>query len=378
MTQPNRASFTDFVDTFDVARYRAAPDDWVVAVSDVVNSTVAITNGRYKDVNMAGAAAIASILNACGRDDLPFAFGGDGAVVLVPPELREISAKALAATRRMCKEVIGLDLRGALIPISEIKKRGREILIASHDLGSGRMLAMLSGGGIEVAERLCKSPEGAVFAVEASQEDPDLTGLSCRWEPLKSGRGVILSVLVRARDETSLLPAVYRDIYSRIAAIVGTDSPAQTARLSVRWPPGALATETQMKGRAGRFKRLCRILLEGVVQHLSQFTGKALFGFDARAYNESLPRHSDYRKYSDALRMVIDCTPAEAEAVRRLLNEAWRNGAIDYGTHMAGAALMTCFVRNLEEGRHVHFIDGADGGYALAASDMKQRMAATR
>ena len=39
------------------------------------------------------------------------------------------------------------------------------------------------------------------------------------------------------------------------------------------------------------------------------------------------------------------------------------------------AALMTCFVRKTEAAGHIHFIDGADCGYALAALDMKQRMA---
>jgi hypothetical protein len=34
---------------------------------------------------------------------------------------------------------------------------------------------------------------------------------------------------------------------------------------------------------------------------------------------------------------------------------------------------MTCLVFE-RGGQQVHFVDGADGGYALAAKDMKQRM----
>ena len=73
--------------------------------------------------------------------------------------------------------------------------------------------------------------------------------------------------------------------------------------------------------------------------------------------------------------MVIDCTAAQADAIRAVLDAEWKRGTIDYGTHTANAALMTCFVRNTEETGHIHFIDGADGGYALAAADMKRRMA---
>jgi hypothetical protein len=76
--------------------------------------------------------------------------------------------------------------------------------------------------------------------------------------------------------------------------------------------------------------------------------------------------------------MVIDCTPAQAESICALLDAEWKTGAIDYGTHIAAAALMTCFVRSTEDAGHIHFIDGADGGYARAAAEMKQKMARAR
>jgi Protein of unknown function (DUF3095) len=43
--------------------------------------------------------------------------------------------------------------------------------------------------------------------------------------------------------------------------------------------------------------------------------------------------------------------------------------------------MMTCLVFSLQESRHVHFIDGADGGFALAALQLKaqlQNLAAVR
>ena len=212
--------FTDFADAFDAAHYKPVPNDWAIAVSDIISSTEAIAAGRYKDVNMAGAATIACVLNACGRDDLPFAFGGDGAVVLVPPEFHASAKGAIRATQRMCREAMGLQLRGSLIPMAEIRKRGRDVLVAAHDLGSGRLLAMLAGGGTETAETLCKSPDGAPFVLtdgpKNEESESDLTGLSCRWQPLTPKNGTIMALVVHARDAASALPSVYRDIYARI------------------------------------------------------------------------------------------------------------------------------------------------------------------
>jgi len=122
-----------------------------------------------------------------------------------------------------------------------------------------------------------------------------------------------------------------------------------------------LALEAHSTGRKDEAKRRRRILLE---------TGMCLAVAGER--NDApqvrwtnLPRQSsapyDYRKYSDSLRMVIDCTQAQADDIVALLETEHRRGGIDFGTHRAGAALMTCFVRNTQEAGHVHFIDGAEG-----------------
>jgi hypothetical protein len=46
-----------------------------------------------------------------------------------------------------------------------------------------------------------------------------------------------------------------------------------------------------------------------------------------------------------------------------------------FGVHAAEAALMTCIITDLQA-NHVHFVDGANGGYALAAKQMKAQLRA--
>ena len=52
-----------FRSLMDPARYTALPDDWTIGVADVVQSTKAIAEKRYKAVNMAGAAVITALID---------------------------------------------------------------------------------------------------------------------------------------------------------------------------------------------------------------------------------------------------------------------------------------------------------------------------
>jgi hypothetical protein len=96
--------------------------------------------------------------------------------------------------------------------------------------------------------------------------------------------------------------------------------------------------------------------------------------YDAPAYREEVRRNSDYRKVADTLHMVLDCTAAQSVAIEAYLERLRTQGKIAYGLHRADRALMTCLVFSLEESRHVHFVDGADGGYALAALQLKAQL----
>ncbi|NOT38977.1 MAG: DUF3095 family protein, partial [Alphaproteobacteria bacterium] len=143
MDAPTVASFAE---ALDPANYVSLPGDWFVAVGDVVQSTNAIQAGRYKDVNLAGAATIVGILNACPGRDLPFAFGGDGGVVLVPADLAQQATEALKGVQQVARNALTLDIRCALIPLKAVRAQGRDVKLAYQTLGPKRRLAMMSGG----------------------------------------------------------------------------------------------------------------------------------------------------------------------------------------------------------------------------------------
>src|SRR5271169_4170055 len=104
-------AFRGFASLMDPALYSPLPDDWTVGVADIVESTKAIAAQRYKAVNMAGAAVIASVTNALDGREFPFVFGGDGASFAIAPDDLAAAREALAATAIWVEENLDLVMR---------------------------------------------------------------------------------------------------------------------------------------------------------------------------------------------------------------------------------------------------------------------------
>src|SRR6187549_1895038 len=209
--------FRGFGSLMDPAMYSPLPDDWTIGVADIVESTKAIANQRYKAVNMAGAAVIAAVTNALDGREFPFVFGGDGASFAVSPDDLDRARGALAATATWVKHDLDLVMRVALVPIKDIRAQGLDVRVARFGPSKNVSYAMFSGGGLGWAEAAMKRGEFAVPKA-APGTQPDLTGLSCRFEEIPSARGLILSVLVvpaRAAD-----PAAFRKVIEEIIALV--------------------------------------------------------------------------------------------------------------------------------------------------------------
>src|SRR6201995_611451 len=122
--------FRGFERLMDPALYSPLPNDWIIGVSDIVESTKAIAANRYKAVNRAGAAVIAAVTNALEGREFPFVFGGDGASFAVGPDDVAAARSALAATAAWVKEDLDLAMRVALIPVAAIRAQGLDVRVA--------------------------------------------------------------------------------------------------------------------------------------------------------------------------------------------------------------------------------------------------------
>ncbi len=371
-TLPVRRGFRSLMDP---ARYTPLPEDWTVGIADVVQSTKAIAEKRYKAVNMAGAAVIASVTNALGAREFPFVFGGDGASFAVSPGDAGKAREALAATAAWADGELGLTLRVALVPVAEIRRHGLDVRVARYGPSENLSYAMFSGGGLAWADAAIKRGEFAVTPAPAGSW-PDLTGLSCRFEQFRAARGVVLAVLIVPLPGAD--PAAFRALTEEIVTLVenspdaGRPLPAQGPQM--RWPPQGVELETHTLPGGGRFRR-ARVLARTLLYFLVMRSGLRVGNFVPAVYLQQVVENSDFRKYDDGLRMIIDCTPELADRLERRLAAA--AGTALYGLHRQDAAMMTCFTPSASRGDHVHFVDGAQGGYAAAASVLKAALAAS-
>jgi hypothetical protein len=128
------------------------------------------------------------------------------------------------------------------------------------------------------------------------------------------------------------------------------------------------------RGPLGKWLALTRtrliVVLGNFLMKLRVRTGDTDWG----RYKETLVRNSDVRKFVDIYRQILAGTEAQREALNRWLEERYARGELIYGLHVTDRAHMTCLVFNYA-GRHLHFIDGADGGLFLAARAFKERAA---
>jgi hypothetical protein len=366
------AVFRGFGSLMDPALYSPLPDDWTIGVADIVESTKAIAAQRYKAVNMAGASVIAAVTNALEGREFPFVFGGDGASFAVSPDDLARARDGLAATATWVKEDLDLAMRVALVPVAAVRAQGLDVRVARFGPSPNLSYAMFSGGGLGWADAAMKRGEFAV-APAPSGTQPDLAGLSCRFEEIPSVHGLILSVLVvpaRGAD-----PPAFRKVIEDVIALSerspDAGRPVPPGGPPLRWPPAGVEYEARAARGGSLLKRRGVVLAVTLWAYVVMRLGIKVGNFVPKTYVQQVVENSDFRKYDDGLRMILDCTPELEQALTQILVAAAASGIVRYGLHRQDAAMMTCFTPSVMRSDHVHFIDGARGGYASAATALK-------
>lgn len=369
--------FLHFEDVADPMLYRPLPDGWSLALADIVDSTGAIDRGHYKSVNMAGAGVISGILNALGRHDLPFVFGGDGAVVAVPPSAIETTRDALSRVQSWIADDVNLTLRAAIVPVSDVRQHGLDVRVARFQASDAVSYAMFSGGGNNWADLQMKEGRYSVEAAPTGSR-PDLTGLSCRWNAIEATYGKVVSII--ATPGKSGDAVAFRSLVSEIVALVNEDGrgghpvPVDGPKLGFIREGLALEANALSGDTLSRLRKRVWISFQTFLISALYLLRMPLGRFDAVSYKKAVASNTDFRKFDDGLKMTVDVDEARLAKIKARLEGAARDGICYYGLHEQDAALMTCIVPSPLSRDHMHFVDGAEGGYARAAMSLKAQM----
>ena len=365
----------EFREITEPGSYVEVPRSALLVLTDVRGSTRAIEAGRYRDVNALGVATIIALCNAMADLEVPYVFGGDGATLLIPASRQRAAERALRAVRALADTSFELELRAGIVPMAELIDAGHVGRAARFRVSPHTRLAMFSGSAFTTAERWLKDPAlGPRYEVSTEGESAaSFEGFECRWQPLESRRGSVVSLIISALGPSqSERSQTYRDVLRAFERIVDAEAchPVQAAALRLQGFWGDYSVEARIRAQVAEGPVYAaahhNARKQTLVGRMLSSVGLSAGGFDGSQYKRELCDNSDYRKFDETLRMVVDLNRAELYRFESRLAAEHRAGRLAYGLHRSPAALVTCLVRSYR-GAHIHFIDGSAGGYALAA-----------
>lgn len=371
----NLSGFSEFSDIHQAENYSIVPEDWFVLITDICESTQAIALGRYREVNTLGAATISCLQNALGTLHFPFVFGGDGATVLIHGQDIEKAKTALLELQNFAHGIYKFNLRVGAISVADVLNSGHSIEVAKFFMNPKKSIAMFRGGGLSWCDQQIKVNPEKYCLQAVDQKMTDLPGLSCRWLPLDSERGKVMTLLVQPAklNDDNLIEDVIKNIQDVFGGDLNRGCPVRNKNMKYKSLSQIVADEWKYnKSHLSKefFHRIFTVFI-----CIWAFRLKLPIFFDAQGYTDQIGVHSDYRKFDDRLRMVIDCTPEEATKIESYLQDKASEGKLFFGVHYSDFSVMTCLVENLQQGGHIHFIDGGQGGYAVAAKNLKNQIA---
>ncbi|WP_417580394.1 DUF3095 family protein [Nitrincola sp.] len=363
----------------DLSHYQQLPDDWYIAVADVVGSTQLARVGRDKDVNFIAGAAVAVLTPALtGNDELAaIQFGGDGVLAAVPGDKAEQIKTLLAALAYWSKEAFSIELRIGMVPVKALNQSGLRTYASLQMVSEQRAFGLFLGEGIQAADDWVKQdPQWHILPVQGVL--PGLENLSCRWDPIPSRRGSILSIiidpLVPGDEGIQALNKLFRELNS-IAPGELTSPLGTREQLTPPAIPGwrSVSRELKTPNTGTGIKRFLKAYAGSFILWLAWRIGGKLGPVDAKRYLSSLRYRSDFRKQAGGPRMVLDLTPDEVAATLKRLDAAEARGEIIYGTATSEASTLTCLVGDFQADDHIHFVDGQALGFWRASVVLKEK-----
>ncbi|RZL42375.1 MAG: DUF3095 domain-containing protein [Pedobacter sp.] len=353
--------------------FNDVPADWQVIITDIRGSTSAVLGGSSENVNYVATGSIVTVLNLAFKAKIavPFFFGGDGATFIVPSILVELAVKKLMAYQTNVLQTFGLDLRVGSVPVSLIYEQGHKIKLSKYGLSKFFSIPVILGNGLNYAEQIIKDEFYKLDQEAGELEDVDLDGMQCRWDKISPPADIqeILTLLIvvpdvekQALNFSSVLKAI-----DQIYGAVKKRQPISIEKLKLNTTYNRIKTE--MRNRIGKIKffELIQTWFITSLGPLYFLTNKG------KSYLKRLVEMSDTLVMDGRINTVISGTELQRQQLFKILDNLEVDGEIIYGFHISNASIMSCYVRDMKDD-HIHFVDGAEGGYTKAAAILKGKI----
>ncbi len=369
----------NILESTDLSLYKDVPIDWHVVVTDIKGSTVAIEEGRFKEVNFVSAATITAVLNIDKYTDLPFTFGGDGGTILIPPEFVNKVKSVLADTQRFCRREFGFHLRTAIIPVIDILREKRTIKVLKLKVASNYYQAIFNGEGLHYAEYLAKKDPKYSVVVKNIPFRANFSGIECIWQNIPSKSEEVVSLLIKPLVKDEYQKQVYNNVLRAIREIYGErevrfpvsqDSiRIKTNLTKINLEARILAYQYNQSRSLLALQIFAKNLFSGLVYKLNLLIKIITFKPKKKIIIDAV----DSEKLDDMLRMVITGTKAQRYKLRSYLEDKYRKGYLAYGIYVSDSVELTCVIFS-RKGKQVYFMDGSNGGYSYAAKELKNKI----
>ena len=353
--------------------FSKVPHSWNIVVTDVENSTKAVSEGKQQVVNLAATGSIVACLNISREAglEIPFFFGGDGATIIVPDEILEECLFALQLHQERCSISFEFYLRVGHRKVGAMIEQGASLHILKYKRNDLHIMPVILGNALQMAEAEIKSANQKIPAKDLPY-NLNLEGMECKWDKIKppKNENEILTLIIQSTivEEQS---SVYSNVLERIDDIYGDDSirhPVTAKRLKMVHKLSRLKNEVKMKFSHLTNKKLAASWWRSVMG--SWFTKYTSTGRD---YLNDLIQLTETLLIDGAINTVISGKKKQREELLEYLNSLEAQGSIVYGFYSSSSSILSCFVTAIDD-YHIHFLDGDNGGYTQASKVLKPKL----
>ena len=355
--------------------FTKVPKDWVVVVTDVLDSTKAVNSGNHQKVNLAATGSVVTVMNTLKTKlkdfQIPYFFGGDGAIFLIPSSKETEVKNALATFSQHVKKNLQLTLRTGFVLVSDIYSSGYDIQITKVRMNQYLIIPLVLGNGLQYAEDLIKNNFDPKKQEIVSSPALDLEGMECRWDKIapKKDKNKVVCLIVSCADEKEQ-SKIYGDILDMIDLTFGSFNqrqPIATTRLKLNATLAKIREEMVARIGENKFSYLLK-------HFLITYFGKFYFKYftEGKTYLNKVSQLSDTIMIDGSLNTVMEGGSSQVEMLTNYLDLLEREGKIKYGLHATYASVMSCYVQDRGD-NHIHFVDGTEGGYTSAAIIYKKK-----